>query len=266
MDKKKFQDAFSVVRASDALRLEVANKMQENKKPARLTRKILIAAAVIALLVTTALAAPAVLDAINGGHTELFRSGVGKPDDLPGGDKTYDGYNVHLDVTLNPDAPDDILVHYLPEVPEKYRQYAGFKTEIERLYVWSASAEPRGFDSEDGIVFYQWPGGFWNDRAEKGIDWAYWITVPEGEKPQERKVELGGVNGYLVESSYGYGSRIFWWSNGDYMFMLEVPDEYTDAQLAALVESVHEVEDIGPYIFYDYHDDLQSPDPYTDND
>ncbi len=252
MDKYEFQDAFSAVRASDTLRQEVINMTETKRKPIRLTTKILIAAAIIALLATTAVAAPTVIAAIKGSRTEYLHSNTGRQDDWPNADQNDDTYNVYLNIELNPDAPDDVLVHYLPDIPAEYTQYHGFQSDIERLYAWCTD-ENAGWDlvHEDEIIFVQWPGGLFNDRKEQGIDWICWITVPEGTKPVEKIVELGGISGYLVETTYGFGSRIFFWSDGDYVFKLEVPDEYTDQQLAALIESVHIVENIDPYIWND---------------
>ncbi len=101
MNTKKFKDTFSAVHASDALRLEVLQMCENEKKPIRLGTKILIVAAIVCLLATTALAAPAIINAIKGGRTELNGEfgPQGKPDYLPGADMTYDMYNTPLSTT-----------------------------------------------------------------------------------------------------------------------------------------------------------------------
>ncbi len=238
MENKDFQAAFSAVRASNELRLEVSKSMkQENtRKTGGLLPKVLLVAAIISLLATTALAAPAIINAIKGG-----RVGINTEIELNG--------DVFLDLELNPDAPDDVLIHYLPEIPEGYEQTLGYKSDMERTYLWATDEEGTNFMHPNEIQFMQWPGGLWNERKEQGIDWACWIVIPEGAEPEFKLTELGGKLGFLVESAYGYGARIFFWSDGDYVFKLEVPDEFTDEQLAELIESVHIVYNISPYIF-----------------
>ncbi len=251
MGNKKFQEAFSVVRASDELRLEVLQMTEKTNRSSSTLRRVLIIAAIIALLATTALAAPTIINALKGGKTVINNTfGVqGKLSWLPGSDKQYNDYDVFLDLDLNSDAPDDVLIHYLPEIPEGYEQTLGFKSDIERTYLWATDEDGTNYMHPNEIQFMQWPGGFWNERKVQGIEWACWIVVPEGEEPQADMTEMGGKIGYLVETEYGYGARIFFWSDGDYVFKLEVPDEFTDEQLAALIESVHIVENITPYIF-----------------
>ncbi len=252
MDNKDFRDAFSVVRASDELRLEVFNMTTNTGKRYNKTiRRVLIAAAIIALLATTALAAPEIVNAIRGGSTEYSSGGHNKAEWMQNSDILYDSYEVYLELELEPDAPDDVLIHYLPEIPTGYDQYVGFQSDIERLYQWKKGEKGYYGNYADEIGFTQWPGDFWNRRAAMGIKRAWTVMVPQGTKPVEKLVELGGVSGYLVESAAGQGSRLFFWSDGDYVFRLEVPDEYTDGQLAELIESVHVVENIDPYIFND---------------
>ncbi|MBQ3215556.1 MAG: hypothetical protein IJB11_05495, partial [Oscillospiraceae bacterium] len=59
------------------------------------------------------------------------------------------------------------------------------------------------------------------------------------------------IEGYLVEEptlGNNYGERKFYWSDGDYLFCLQVPCDFTDAQLEEMVTSVQLVEDIKPYL------------------
>ncbi len=232
MENKDFQAAFSAVRASRELRSEVNRivKRENTRRTCRLLPKVLLVAAIISLLATTVMAAPMIINAIKGGRVELNK-------------------DVILELELNPDAPEDVLIHYLPEIPEGYKQTLGYKSDIERTYLWATNEEGSNFMHPDEIQFMQWPGKVWEQKDTGNGTWACWIDIPEGEKPRFSMTELGGMLGFLVESDYGYGCRIFFWSNGDYVFKLEVPDEFTDAQLAQLIESVHIVEDITPYIF-----------------
>ncbi len=249
--ENKIKEAFSVVRASDELRLEVLQMTEKTNRPRLKLRQVLIAAAIFALLATTAMAAPTVINALRGGRTEMNSTfgTQGKLSWLPGSVKEYNDYDVYLDLDLNPDAPNDVLIHYLPEIPNGYEQTLGFKSDIERTYLWATDDEGRKFMHPNEIQFMQWPAQHWIEKAGPNGAWACWIVVPVGEEPKSEMTELGGKRGFLVETEYGYGARIFFWSDGDYVFKLEVPDEYTDDQLAELIESVHVVENIRPYLF-----------------
>ncbi len=243
MDKELFKVAFSVVKASDSLRLEVIQMTENKRKPAgRILPKLLLAAVIVTLLTTTAFATAKILDALKGGETKFEGGAWYALTDTPSGSGPYDCYKLFLDVEINPDAPKKIETYYMPVLDEGYMPALGEDLDQKiTQFAWTKGLR----NWADSIYVFQEPGGRIAPTRAKAS-----IFVPAGEQPQAQHVTLGEINGYLVENHFDFdhGRRNFYWSDGDYLFTLWVPDEYSDEQLAALAESVRPVSDIEPYL------------------
>ena len=239
MDKRLFQETFSAVHASNEVISEVLEMAKERKTKDfghSGPRKILIAAAMVLLIATTVFAASAIHNAVVGGS--LKNKGVSFTL-MNDSNEELNRYEVWLDVDMNDNAPESIETYYMPVLADEYHQYFGYVYwQSAAVYRWTYGEESWGND----VRFWQTAGGaFYADQA---IAWVY--TLPE-ETPEAKMVELNGIQGYLVGDSFGYGSKSFFWSDGDYLFQLDVPDEYTNNDIASLLQSIVTVEDIEPY-------------------
>lgn len=239
MDKQLFRETFSAVHASNEVIsevLEMAKERKTNDFGHSGPRKILIAAVAVMLVVTTAFAASAIHNALVGGS--LKNKGVSFTL-MNDSNEELNRYEVWLDVDMNEDAPKNIETYYMPVLADEYQQYFGYVYwQSAAVYRWTYGEESWGND----VRFWQTAGGaFYADQA---IAWVY--TLPE-ETPEAKMVELNGIQGYLVGDSFGYGSKSFFWSDGDYLFQLDVPDEYTNSDIVKLLQSIVTVEDIEPY-------------------
>ena len=239
MDKQLFRETFSAVHASNEVIsevLEMAKERKTNDFGHSGLRKILIAAAMVLLIATTVFAASAIHNAVVGGS--LKNKGVSFTL-MNDSNEELNRYEVWLDVDMNEDAPKNIETYYMPVLADEYQQYFGYVYwQSAAVYRWTYGEESWGND----VRFWQTAGGaFYADQA---IAWVY--TLPE-ETPEAKMVELNGIQGYLVGDSFGYGSKSFFWSDGDYLFQLDVPDEYTNSDIVKLLQSIVTVEDIEPY-------------------
>lgn len=238
-DKQLFQETFSSIHASQTLKTEVLN-MQQKKSPRGILRAALIAAVIVVLSVTTVLAA-----------TQLGRSRVETddyvsytPTDPSGNSWAIQTHKLYLDMEFSAEAPKSIEEFYLPQVPEDYIQVWGYlyKDNMVAQYFWK---EPEV--SQGSISFFQWAGGS-VDRTDLEETL---FTEPEAPAPQIQEITLAGIDGFGVDLEAVLdepGQRLFFWSDGQYLFRLQAPGSYTDAQLEALIKSVQPVEDIRPWL------------------
>lgn len=240
IDKKIFQEAFSVVHASEAVISEVlkmANERKTNGFGRSFLRKGLTAAAVVMLIATTVFAASAICNALVGGT--LKKDGNVWFTPMDAGSEKLNRYEVRLDVDMNPDAPESIETYYMPVLEDGYKQYFGYVyQQSAAVYMWTYGEQCW----ENEVRFRQMAGNGLD--ANEAIACVY--TSPE-EAPEAKMVEYHGILGYLVEDRFGYGMKNFFWSDGDYLFQLEVPDEYVADDIARVLQSITTVENIEPY-------------------
>ncbi len=240
MDNRLFHDTFCQVRASDDLRLEVLEMTEKSEKqPSRLLPKVLLVAAIIALLTTTAFAASAIFHALKGGDTEFISGGWYAPTGSPYNKGPYDAYEVYIDIEIDPDAPKTIEMCYMPEMRDNYVPYFGAELNGVNQFGWTNGL--RNYDDE--ILFFQFAGGMIDLNDPVAC-----LHIPAGENPKTTLTDLEGISGYLVEDPMFYGRRWFYWTDGQYVFQLAVPDEYSEEQLTEIVKSVHYVPSIEPYL------------------
>ena len=244
MNKQQLQGAISKIHASLRLTQEVCVMKTEKKTATRgkITKAVVIAAIIVAFAATTALAAPAIHRALTGGHISTDRVFWVRPKELKLGERYLRGqtHNIYVDVQMNEDAPSFIEKFYMPILENDYEQQHGcvYKDKASATYTWT-----RGADNwRDRVRFYQTAGGTY-DPEEVCCS----VVTHPCCTPEAALVQLAGIQGYLVEKLGLYGARHFLWSDGDYLFHLEVPDEYTDADIEKILKSITVVEDILPY-------------------
>ena len=243
MDKQKFQETFSHIHASEKLLTEVLKmKRTRNGRNYRVLRVAFIAACLVLLVTATILAAPEIYRAL-GGHIVTDEILWETPTDASGNSYSHQRHEIYLDLPIEEGAPTSVSQFYLPQIPESYVQYHGYlyRDNMTVQYRWKAP-DSYLFD----IAFEQMAGGTVNLAECADTVW----TEP-GEEPDAAFVTLGGKDGYLVNGRPVEGisgGRVFFWTDGDYLFRLQAPYNYTDAQFSALIASVAEVSDVRPYL------------------
>ena len=241
MNKQEIQGAFSKIHVSDGLVEEVLSMKNEKKQicfSGQLARVAVIAAVIATLLATTAFAANTIYNALRGASTSTDGAVAVEPTGGNGG--SYNYHKIRVDVDMNVNAPRSIEKYYLPQLDSGYVQYFGFvyKDRMSAYYAWTYGEE----NWEDEVRLWQHAGGNYDPSEVITV-----VHSKPGEPPETKMVELAGIQGYLAEDVFLYGTRHFIWSDGDYIFDLEVPDEYSDEDIAAVLESMTEVKDILPY-------------------
>ncbi len=212
----------------------------------RIGWRVMLVAAIVAGLGVTAVAAPILRNAVKGGKLETKPQTVYTPTDpVTGQSQELHSYEITLEVEFDQDAPKSIETYYIvPDIPEEFnRQFLGhiMKDEVMTQFGWVESGTDRD------ICFNQWAGRYDAMKDVLTVN----VTTASGAVPKHGLRTFGGIQGYLVEEptlGENYGEREFYWSDGAYLFRLQVPCDYTDAQLEAMVASVRPVEDITPYL------------------
>ena len=210
----------------------------------RMGWRVALIAAVVAGLAVTAGVAPLIRNALLGGKLETDDTAYFTPTDPTTGESHQEQrHEITLDVAFNEDAPKSIETYYItPEIPEEFKQYHGhiYKDAMCAQYGWIVEGTDRD------IFFEQYAGGI----VEPG-DLVVSVYTRPGEVPKHGLKTIAGIQGYLIEKptiESDYGERIFCWSDGDYLFKLQVPCDYSDEELEEMVACVQPVEDITPYL------------------
>lgn len=149
--------------------------------------------------------------------------------------------HISFRLPLNEDAPELIERYYFPELPAMYEQsfgmaYAGLKRD------------------KLGALHFRWavPGG-----TSWGLEFRQENKPENGEihlrlsEPTLKETVLGGVEGMLILEAEMSGKttyQYFYWSDGNYVFSMWFPLDFTEEQMGEMIASVREVEDIRPYL------------------
>lgn len=223
----------------------LAQADQPVKKHRWLGWKVALVAAVVAGMAVTAVASPAIRNALFGGKMVSDEALWNTPTD-PADGSSYEvaQHHVTLEVELDQDAPKMIGTYYLPQTPEGMEQVAGH---ILGEPVGSVAQFWWISDGTGDIHFMQKAGGSLRPEDLRESVSTLYGTVPKAEMRS-----FGGIEGYLIDvrpiGDGLMGDRLFFWSDGQYLFRLEVPYGYTDVQLEEMVASVQPVEDIAPHL------------------
>lgn len=151
--------------------------------------------------------------------------------------------HISFRLPLNEDAPELIERYYFPELPAMYEQsfgmaYAGLKRDrlLGLRFEW---AVPEG--KTWGLAFVQdSAGNFENGEIHMNLS-----------EPTLKETVLGGVEGMLIvetDVSWKTTYQYFYWSDGNYVFSMHFPPDFTEEQMGEMIASVREVEDIRPYL------------------
>lgn len=206
--------------------------------------KVALIAAVVAGLAITAVAAPQIYNALKDAKVETDDTvWISATNPADGSSYEMKNHKVTLEVEFRQDAPRSIESYYMVSgIPNAFDQFMGhiMKNGISTQFGWIVDGTDRD------ICFYQWAGG---SITPENLEFE--LTTAPDVVPMHGIKTFAGIQGYLVEvPSLGdnYGEREFYWSDGLYLFCLQVPCDYTDAQLESMLISVQSVEDITPYL------------------
>lgn len=220
---------------------------ETEKRGKRIGWRVALVAAIVAGLGITAVASPTIRNALLGGKMETDdRVWITNTDPADGSSYEVNVHEITLEVEIDADAPKSIQTYYIPQIPENMNQIKGhihsYDAPNALTQFWWIS-EGKDYD----IFFSQLAGGSLRPEDLKES-----VTTLSGTVPKTQLCTMAGIQGYLIDvKPIGdglNGDRIFFWSDGDYLFRLEVPYGYTDAQLEEMVASVQPVEDITPYL------------------
>lgn len=239
MNKEQFYRAYSQIHASERLKQEVLNMKQQTSHHKGL-RIALIAAALVILSTGTVLAT----SFLGSSRVQPNDHVSYTPTDPQGNSYAIQGYEIYLDLATDTNAPTSIAEFYLLQVPDGYSQYHGYlyKDNVVVQYRWK---EPDSFTRD--IFLSQWAGGDTDSSLRNYVI----HTSPASPTPQLRQVTWGGVEGITVDTeaiANTPGNRLFFWSDGQYIFHLGAPLDYTDAQMDALLTTLHKVSNVRPWL------------------
>lgn len=204
-----------------------------------------IAAALIACLMGTVVLA-AGLWIFNGYDPHVNNSwDAVTPTDDSGNSHSGSIYELSFYLPLNEDAPDLIETYYFPQVPVPYKQsfgyaYAGMNWDRlgSIVYAWDI---PEG--EIHGMMFYQ----------ESGFESNEIVFPADGTPdcvPEMKEVVLGGVEGVLIVETidFDFPHKYFFWSDGEYVFHMRFPADFSEDQIAEIVGTVDKIEDVQQYL------------------
>lgn len=239
----KNEDLFEAIGGLDDTMIAETETVGRRKTGHTLRRTLLVAVLVAGMAISAG-AAPLIRNALLGGKLETSTQPVFlATDPTTGKSPELQSHKITLKVEFNEDAPKRIEAYYItPDIPAEFKQYHGhiYKNGVVAQFGWIV--EGKGRD----ILFSQTAG-----NAVQPEDLVVSVYTAPRQMPEHGLRTFAGIQGYLVEEptvEYDYGRREFYWSDSDYLFCLQVPIDYTDAQLEQMVASVRPVEDITPYL------------------
>lgn len=177
-------------------------------------------------------------------HMNDFWSAV-TPTDDNGNSPSKSIYELSFYLPLNEAAPKCIETYYLPQVPTLYKQSFGYAYAGENwdqlsaiVYAWDI---PDG--EKQGMMFYQ----------ESGFDSNQIVFSAKGSPdcvPEMKEAILGGVEGVLIVETidFDYPHQYFFWSDGEYVFKMRFPIEFTEELMAQIIGNIIKIEDVQKYL------------------
>ena len=216
--------------------------MSKRKKPA--WGKIALIAAVIAGLGITAGAAPLIRNTLKNGSMNTHSLTAFTPTNpVNGSSYELQTHDIRVDIELNKNAPISIETYYMPEIPSGYIQYHGAIYNQNSLLhcVWKAED-----DYAHDISYWQ-TARYSYDPDEIVAS----ISTAPGETPVAEMRRFGEIEGYYAQQkpfAEMPGRKLFFWSDGSYLYRLELPYEYSDEQMEQIITTLTQVADISSYL------------------
>lgn len=239
----KKEALFEAIGDLDTAMIAETEKISEGKGR-RMGLRVILVAAIMAGLALTAGAAPLIRNALKDGSIDSNPIAAFTPTNPVNG-SSYEirTHDIRVEIELDETAPEFIETYYLPQIPQGYVQYHGALYNQNSLLhcVWKAE------DDYDHDITY-WQTARWSYDPDEIV--AVIDTAP-GEKPVAEMRTYADIEGYYAEQKPVAelpGSRLFFWSDGSYLYRLELPYDYTDTQIEEMITSLSQVTDIAPYL------------------
>lgn len=179
-----------------------------------------------------------------------------------GNSETGRVYELSLSLPISAYAPELIQDYYSPQIPAQYPLsfgYAyGWHNDGRILSLYLAWDVP-GVEKQ-GISFSQISvAGMYDFPFVKH-------NVFAKSEPVITEAVYGGIKGFLFSEVDGtdFPRKWFYWSDGDYVFKLRVPYDFTDEQMNEILGSLQTVEDIRPYLVSMTNEEIQEAFPSAD--
>ena len=254
--------AISAARAED---LEHSERQRSGKR--RTGARLLLTAAVLAVLTATVFAIPTVRNALFGVETtKTFVSRVFVTEGQA--DFRESAIDVALELQMDANAPARIETCYVPMLPAQQWDaipltLSGGETlsfRANTLLQWQNG-------NGDYVRFRQFAmpsynGQYTFDSVSTGFDAEYSVSQIElgGYAAQRITVEPSSIDDLGFHAEHA-GLQKLYWSDGRYVFTMEVNRDMTDAMLASILESIQPVEDLTPYVAVRYENTVVLPIP-----
>ena len=221
---------------------EYIEKSEEKSKRKHLGKLggLILAAVLILAFSVTAAAAAGFFSTIRGGNI-VFLEAVGE--------YTGDVYKVKFDIDVAEDAEYEIKDYYVPMyLEENWVDCGGDAGETYSVLVYD------NYDENWYAIFQQHPAFFHRDD----MNGSFVYNVPAGTEFSETSFEIDGEKLYCIETyphddgfiGDPFGTRILFWSDGYYFFVLETRLTMDDEILREMVRSVEKVDDISDFVIY----------------
>ena len=260
-------DLISAIGAAECQDLERSEQVRSGRRQTIATR-ILIAAAVIAMLSTTVFAVPAIRNALFGVKAKnTLISGIfvaeGKPADV-----RHSVVDVSLDVCMDPDAPEKLEAFYVPMLPAEQWEPIPLSVTTEEPDIFQIDDLLQWKDPEGNYVLFRQvacpdcDADYPFDSVITGFDAAYTVSEQAlgGYTVQRIVVEpsQADVDGVHAEDP---GLQKLYWSDGFYLFSMEVNYAMPDETLAAILSSIQPVENVYDYAVIEHKSVQVTPEP-----
>ncbi len=239
--------------AAENVKFKTLRRLEQTQAPRRSVRplrRVLIAAVLVIALVGGAFAAPAIVNALTGMNVrQAGESAVLQWED---GILAREGYlEIAPEVLVNEDAPDSIETYYIPmfctnweKTPLFYSTAQAPTMQRDACFAW---VQP---ETGNRVELRQFPlKGYTADHCFDTIPLGFGNDYARGMK------QLGSVQAQCIsvppsgaDGAGDPGLQKLYWSDGDYLFTLEVNYDMPDETLDAILSSLTPVEDFRPYV------------------
>lgn len=155
-------------------------------------------------------------------------------------------YSLSFAFPADPTAPREIEDFYLPQVSENYEMLECLIWGYDRMCVSFFAMWNVPDFNKSGIIYRQESIASEYCQPETFV---IKTSIMSNSQPEWIETTFGGAAGYyLPEADIGTERKLFCWSDGSYVYSLQVPYFFTDEQMHELVGSFRRVEDIRPYL------------------
>lgn len=289
------EESVENVRILTLRKLEQARTRRRTVRP---LSRVLITAVLVLVLVGSAFAVPAIINALNslqnrqGGNPVVLLNETGM--------HLKEGYlEITPEVSVNPDAPKQIETWFVPSACSEWEKLTLYYTtdtaptmRQDACFAWKTAEDgyvllrqtPLGSWAA-GAVYETVSLGFGNDytieQRQYGEITARCIVVPPSEadervskpedvslliparygsycpdtpwvNPYEYGMQFDDSEGFDNTRLYYRGLQRLYWSDGDYLFSLEVNYDMPAQTVEAIVENMIPVDDVAPYVQLEY--------------